>query len=153
MNDSLRVGDFAPDFTLPSTEGTIILSKRLEKNAVLLVFYPGDSTKVCTTQLCNYRDHLAGFETLGVEILAINPQSLKSHEAFVKENHFPFPLLSDRDRSVCRAYGTVGFLGVIQRSLVLVGQDRRIRYFKNNLIIFYESAEAIQKVLHELDLR
>lgn len=153
MSDSLRVGDLAPDFTLPSTEGTIILSKRLEKNPVLLVFYPGDSTKVCTTQLCNYRDNLDIFKALGVEILAINPQSLKSHETFAKENRFPFPLLSDSDRSVCRAYGAVGFLGIIKRSLVLVDQDRRIRYLKNDLVIFYESAEAIQKVLRELDLR
>lgn len=153
MSDSLRVGDLAPDFTLPSTEGTIILSKRLEKNPVLLVFYPGDGTKVCTTQLCNYRDNLDVFRSLGVEILAINPQSLKSHETFAKENRFPFPLLSDSDRSVCRAYGAVGFLGIIKRSLVLVDQDRRIRYLKNDLVIFYESAEAIQKVLRELDLR
>ncbi len=152
MSERLRVGDLAPDFTLPSTEGTIILSKRLEKKPVLLVFYPGDGTKVCTAQLCNYRDNLEMLRDLKLDILAINHQSLESHETFVKEHQFPFPLLSDVDRTVCRTYGNVGFLGMIKRGLAVIGKDRRIKYLKNDLVIFYSEAEALREALAELEL-
>jgi len=64
------VGDSAPDFTLPSTQGEITLSKSLASGAVLLVFYPGDDTPVCTRQLCDYRDNLAVFTDLGVQVIA-----------------------------------------------------------------------------------
>ena len=69
------VGEQAPDFTLPSTQGEITLSKLRAKGAVLLVFYPGDDTPVCTKQLCNYRDNLSSFADLGVQVVALNPQS------------------------------------------------------------------------------
>jgi peroxiredoxin len=83
---TLEVGNRAPDFTLPSTEGAISLSERLKTQAVLLVFYPGDDTPVCTKQLCDYRDHLSLFGDLGVDVLAVNPQSLESHERFAKKH-------------------------------------------------------------------
>ena len=69
-------GQPAPDFTLPSTSGEITLSERCGDRSVLLVFYPGDDTPVCTKQLCYYRDHLGVFEDLGVDVLGVNPQSL-----------------------------------------------------------------------------
>ena len=87
------VGEIAPDFTLPSTQGEITLSKRLADGAVLLVFYPGDDTPVCTKQLCDYRDNLAVFADLGVQVVALNPQSMASHEKFVKQAR---PALPDR---------------------------------------------------------
>ncbi|MDH3214388.1 MAG: redoxin domain-containing protein, partial [Myxococcales bacterium] len=74
MAPTPAVGDRAPDFTLPSTEGSISLAERLASQAVLLVFYPGDDTPVCTRQLCDYSDHMAVFADLGVDVLAVNPQ-------------------------------------------------------------------------------
>ena len=79
---AIRPGDSAPDFTLASTQGEVTLSKLLGAGDVLLVFYPGDDTPVCTKQLCDYRDNLAVFGELGVQVLAINPQELASHQAF-----------------------------------------------------------------------
>ena len=100
---SPRVGDLAPDFSLPSTQGEISLSQRCKRRSVLLVFYPGDETPVCTKQLCDYQDHLGVFEDLGVDVLAINPQSLESHEKFAANHDLSFPLLCDPDKQVCRS--------------------------------------------------
>ncbi len=146
------VGDPAPDFNLPSTEGTISLSERLKQRAVLLVFYPGDDTPVCTKQLCDYRDHLGEFSDLGVDVLAINPQSLKSHERFAKKHSLPGPLLSDSDKSVCRDYDAVGFLGMTRRALVLIGRDGKIRWRRTDMPVFRRTAEQLRQVISNLEL-
>jgi peroxiredoxin len=152
MPSPADVGAAAPDFTLPSTQGPITLSERLRKRAVLLVFYPGDDTPVCTRQLCDYRDHLADFQGLGVDVLALNPQPLASHERFAKKHALSFPLLSDSDSSVCRSYGAVGLLGMTKRALVLIGRDGRIRWRHTDLPIFRRSAEELRTKISELHL-
>ena len=144
--------EFAPDFTLPSTDGEITLSGRLAQSAVLLVFYPGDNTPVCTRQLCDYRDNLKIFSDLAVDVLAINSQSLESHERFAKRHALPFPLLSDADKTVCRSYDAVGLLGATKRVLVLIYRDGRIRWRCTDLPIFRRSAEEIREVISDLGL-
>ncbi len=152
MPQTPDVGDSAPDFTLASTEGSITLSDRLQRRAVLLVFYPGDDTPVCTRQLCDYRDNLDGFADLGVDVLALNPQKLDSHERFAKKHGLPFPLLSDPDRIVCNAYSASGLLGMTKRALVLIGRDGRVRWRRTDLPIFRRSAEELRDVIREIDL-
>jgi len=145
------VGDPAPAFRLPSTQGEIDLASELEKGDVLLVFYPGDETPVCTKQLCDYRDNLEGFADLGVRVLAINPQSLSSHQEFARKHALPFPLLSDEDKSVCRAYGAIGLLGMAKRALVLVGRDGRVRWRRSDLPIFHRSADELRETIRGLN--
>ena len=147
-----EVGGVGPDFELDSTEGPIRLSDRLARGPVLLVFYPGDDTPVCTRQLCDYRDNLEVFASLGVQVLAVNPQRLESHRAFAKKHELPFPLLSDPKRNACRAYGAVGLLGMTRRALVLIGRDGRILYTRIDLPIFRRTAEELRGVLGSLDL-
>ena len=147
---SPRVGDLAPDFSLPSTQGEISLSQRCKRRSVLLVFYPGDETPVCTKQLCDYQDHLGVFEDLGVDVLAINPQSLESHEKFAANHDLSFPLLCDPDKQVCRSYGALGLLGMAKRALVLVGTDQRVRYSRVDLPIFHRSAAELEEVIEGL---
>jgi len=144
--------DIAPDFSLPSTAGEIKLSDRLSRSSVLLVFYPGDGTPVCTRQLCDYRDNLAVFADLGVDVLAINPQGLDSHRRFADKHGLRFPLLSDSEKRVCRAYGAVGMFGVTRRMLVLIDRNRRIRWRCTDLPIFRRTAEEIREVIADLDL-
>ena len=151
MARTLAVGDRAPDFTLDSTQGELTLSKRLEKGSVLLVFYPGDDTPVCTKQLCDYRDNLASFEGLGVQVVAINSQSLESHERFARKHDLSFPLVSDPDQRVCKAYGAVGLLGMTKRALALVGPDGRVRWLKTDFPIFHRSAAELREVIQGLD--
>jgi peroxiredoxin len=147
---SLRVGDPAPDFTLPSTHGEITLSQRCKERSVLLVFYPGDDTPVCTKQLCDYQDHLGVFADLGVDVLGINPQSLESHEKFAAKHDLSFPLLSDEGKRVCRSYSALGLLGMAKRALVLVGTDQRVRYSRVDLPIFHRSAAELEEVIEGL---
>ena len=146
------MGDKAPDFALDSTEGSIELGARLARGPILLVFYPGDDTAVCTAQLCDYRDNLGQFDEIGVQVLAINPQSLESHRAFATKHELPFPLLSDPGREVCRAYGAVGLLGMTRRALVLVGRDGTVRWRVSDLPVFRRSASELREVIARLDL-
>ena len=152
MPETPDVGDPAPDFSLPSTQGEFRLKDRLERRAVLLVFYPGDDTPVCTKQLCDYRDNLAVFGDLGVDVIGVNPQPLASHEAFAKKFSLPFPLAADEDKGVCRAYGTLSFLGYAQRALVLVGRDGKIKYKRSDFPMFRRSAEELRTVISGLAL-
>ena len=146
------VGDPAPDFELESTRGVVRLSERLEKGPVLLVFYPGDDTMVCTKQLCDYKDNLEVFSDVGVQVLAINPSSVESHEAFSRKHELPFPLLADPYREACKPYGAIGLLGMIRRALFLVGTDGRIRYRRVDLPIFRTTAAELAEVIAGLEL-
>ncbi len=145
-------GDEAPEIELESTAGAIRLSEQLARGPVLLVFYPGDDTPVCTRQLCDYRDNVSVFRDAGIQVLAINTQSLASHEAFAAKHDLPFPLLSDPTGDTCRAYGARGLLGVTKRALFLVATDRRVRYRRVDLPVFRRTAEELQRVIADLDL-
>lgn len=145
------VGARAPDFTLESTQGPVTLSERLAERQVLLVFYPGDGTPVCTKQLCDYRDHLEDFGALDVDVIAVNSQSIASHRRFADSRHLPFPLCSDPDRRVCRAYGAAGLLGTTKRALVLIGRDGRVRWRLTDLPILHRSADELRTVIGSLD--
>ena len=115
-----------------------------------MVFYPGDNTPVCTKQLCDYRDNIEVFGDLGVQVLALNPQKLASHEKFAGKHEFPFPLLSDRGGAVCKAYGALNLLGQAKRALVLVGRDGRVQYRKVDFPVFRRTAAELQDILTEL---
>jgi peroxiredoxin len=145
-------GDRAPDFTLPSTRGPVTLSKALEKGAVLLVFYPGDDTPVCTKQLCNYRDNLDVFRDLGVQVIAINPQSEDSHRKFADKHQLPFPVVADASKDVCRRYGALNFLGMAKRALVLVGRDGTIKWRRTDFPIFHQTAADVRAALANVAL-
>ncbi|MCA9510426.1 MAG: peroxiredoxin [Myxococcota bacterium] len=150
MARGLSVGDRAPDFALPSTQGEVSLAALCERGSVLLVFYPGDDTPVCTKQLCDYRDHLGAFADLGVQVVAINPQPMASHEAFAQKHALPFPVASDADKRVCRAYDAIGLLGMTKRALVLVGPDGRVRWTRTDLPVFHRSAAELREVIASL---
>jgi len=152
MANAPQIGDTAPDFTLPSTGGNVTLSQRLQKGPVLLVFYPGDDTPVCTKQLCNYRDNLDAFEDLGIQVIAINPQSAESHKKFADKHRLPFPVVSDPGGTVCRQYGAMSFLGMAKRALVLVGRDGRVRWRQTNFPLFHQTADDIRSAVARLDL-
>ncbi len=149
---TIAVGEKAPDFTLPSTAGKISLAGQLREGPLLLVFYPGDDTPVCTKQLCNYRDNLASFDELDINVVAINPQSQDSHDAFAKKYGLPFPVASDSGGEVCSAYGAMSFLRMAKRALVLVGRDGTVKWSQSSLPIFHQSAADIRSAIAGLSL-
>ena len=144
------VGDWAVDFTLPSTRGEVQLSRLLGAGAALLVFYPKDHTMVCTQQLCNYRDSLSEFERLEVQIVAVNDEPLERHQAFAARYGFPFPLAADEERQVCRAYGALTDLLRAKRTLVLIGEDGRIWWRHSEFRLFHRGAEELLGVIDSL---
>jgi peroxiredoxin len=146
------VGERAPDFDLPSSKGRVKLSAALAQGPVLLVFYPGDDTPVCTKQLCDYRDNLAVFEKLGVQVIALNPQSEASHAKFAEKHRLPFPVAADVGGSVTRAYGARGLFGMTKRALVLVGRDGTVAWRKTDFPLFYETSEDVRGALAKLRL-
>jgi peroxiredoxin Q/BCP len=109
------VGDKAPDFELRGTgEMTYRLSDYRDRN-VILAFYPGDATTVCTKQFCSYRDQGDRLDALEAEVLGISPQSVDSHEHWVKEQELNVPLLADEDLTVAKRYGVTGWIGPLAR--------------------------------------
>ncbi len=125
---SIAVGDRAPAFTLPSTGGTPVSLSDFAGRPVVLVFYPGDDTPVCTKQLNSYNDDLAQFEALDAQVLGISAQSVESHEKFSGKHGFKFPLLADTDKAVAGAYGTLGPIGFPRRSVFIVDGEGVVRY-------------------------
>ena len=123
---SVKVGENAPSFTLPGTGGRQYSLSEYAGQVVVLVFYPGDDTPVCTKQLNSYNDDLAQFQGLGAQVLAISAQDVDSHERFAAKHGFAFPLLADTDKSVAGAYGTLGPLGFPRRSTFVIDAAGRI---------------------------
>jgi peroxiredoxin Q/BCP len=125
---SVAIGDQAPSFTLPSTGGTEVSLSEFLGRPVVLVFYPGDDTPVCTKQLNSYNDDLAQFDALDAKVLAVSAQSVDSHEKFAGKHGFKFPLLADTDKTVAAAYGTLGPLGFPRRSVFIIDANGVVRY-------------------------
>ena len=95
---------------------------------MVLVFYPGDDTPVCTKQLNTYNDGLEQFTELGAQVLAISAQDVRSHERFAGKHGLAFPLLADTDKAVAASYGTLGPIGFPRRSVFIVDGDGVVRY-------------------------
>ena len=125
---SLSLGDAAPAFTLPSTGGGQVSLGQYLGQPLVIVFYPGDDTPVCTKQLNSYNDDLSQFEALNAQVVAISAQSVESHEKFSDKHGFKFPLLADTDKVVAAAYGTLGPLGFPRRSVFIVDASGTVRY-------------------------
>jgi thioredoxin-dependent peroxiredoxin len=125
---SLGVGDTAPDFTLPGTGGREYSLSEFRGHPVVLVFYPGDDTPVCTKQLNTYNDDLEQFSEMNAQVLGISAQDVSSHESFAGKHGFEFPLLADTDKTVAAQYGTLGPIGFPRRSVFIVDGDGVVRY-------------------------
>ena len=121
----LAVGDTAPDFDLPWTgEGDFKLSDHRGR-WVVLAFYPGDFTAVCTKQFCNYRDGREEIEGLDAEVVGISPQDLESHVKFTDEHGLTVPLAADVDKDVAGDYGVLGPGGFVRRAIFIVDPRER----------------------------
>ena len=125
---SVGVGDVAPAFTLSGTGGRQYSLSDFRGKPVVLVFYPGDDTPVCTKQLSSYSHDLSQFESVGAQVLAVSAQGIDSHEKFSGKLGLGFPLLADTDKKVAQAYGTLGPMGFPRRSVFVIDAQGTIRY-------------------------
>lgn len=149
---SVAVGERAPRFELPGTGGrTYSLSDYLGK-IVVVVFYPGDNTPVCTRQLNAYNDELAQFRDVGAQVLAISAQDVASHVDFSERHGFGFPLLADVDKEVAKAWGVLGPLGFLRRSVFIVDQQGVVRYAHRALAgITYRPVDELVSAIRRLE--
>jgi peroxiredoxin Q/BCP len=131
---SVGVGDPAPPFTLPGTDGAPDSHRDISLadyagTPVVLVFYPGDNTPVCTRQLNAYTADIDAFREVDAQVLAISPQSVESHDEFsADQGGFGFPLLADEDKAVGEAYGILGPVGFYRRSIFVIDGEGVIRH-------------------------
>jgi peroxiredoxin len=141
-------GDQAPDFALPGTGGRDYTLSDYRGQPVVLVFYPGDDTPVCTVQLRSYSDGMQGFDELGVQVLAISPQDVASHERFASNYGLRMPLLADTEQSVAESYGILGPLGFYRRSIFVIDACGVIRFVRRSLtsLNFIDSDHLLQAV-------
>jgi thioredoxin-dependent peroxiredoxin len=125
---ALSVGNTAPDFSLPGTGDKQYSLHDYVGKPVVVAFYPGDDTPVCTKQLCSYNNEIDNFSELDAQIIGISSQTVESHERFAKKYGLTFPLLSDTDKKVADAYGTLGPLGFPRRSVFVIDGNGIVRY-------------------------
>ena len=143
----------APDFTLPAwtPEGRTTLTLREQTSPVVLAFYPGDNTPVCTKQLCSYQDDLGVLTGLGAVLWGISSQGLDSHERFATKRGLTFPLLSDEDKSVHALYGAKGVMGLPKRAVVVVDAQGVVRFHHASQVgLTYQDTDKIAAVLKGL---
>ncbi len=125
---TVKVGDPAPPFELQGTGDRVYRLSDYRGRGVILAFYPGNFTPICTKQFCSYRDDGDRIEGLGVPMLGVSSQSVESHEKFTAKHDLRVPLLSDADKEVSKAYGVVGPGGFVRRSVFLIDGELAVRY-------------------------
>jgi len=138
----MKIRDTAPDFTLKDGEGKDwTLSGQLGRTVVLL-FYPGDNTPVCTRQLCSVRDHWGEYQLTGAEVVGISTDSVASHKDFAAEHDLPLRLLSDPDRKVSEMYDMKSWLpGRSARGVVVIDRAGKIAYQKVQVLSIFRPAD------------
>lgn len=149
---TLSVGDFAPDFTLPTDDGPITLGA-LRGKPVVVYFYPKDDTPGCTVEACAFRDNLPDFSSFKTEVIGISMDSADSHAKFRRKHGLTFHLASDEDGAVCKRYGVwvekTSFgkthMG-IERTTFLIDKDGIIAHIWNRVKVEGHAELVLEKV-------
>jgi peroxiredoxin Q/BCP len=137
----LQVGDMAPAFSLPASNGeTISLADYLGKRKIVLYFYPKDDTPGCTKEACSFRDTLPVIKSKGTLVFGVSADDLKAHDKFIKKYNLNFPLLSDADHKIAEAYGAWGeksmygkkYFGMIRKTFI-IGKDGKLEHVFNKV--------------------
>ena len=158
MAQTPEIGQVAPDFTLPGIQLTGSEVSRSEYTLsqhrgepLVLAFYPGDNTAVCTRQLCSYTSGLESFTGFGAAVWAVSPQGLASHEGFARKYGLAFPLLADENLAVARQYGiTLAGVG-LRRSVFVIDAGGVLRWKHVTLVgLTYPAATTISAQLAAL---
>lgn len=127
----IQVDQQAPDFTLPDERGEDWRLAERRGRVVVLLFYPGDETPVCTKQLCSVRDRWSDYEATGAEVVGISTDTVQSHQRFSENRQLPLRLLSDAEGRVTSLYGVRSWLpGRSARAVIVIDSQGVIRYRK-----------------------
>lgn len=134
----LKIGDKAPDFTLLSDKKESVTLSNLRGKKVVLYFYPKDDTSGCTKEACGFRDNLPKIETQKAAILGVSPDSVESHQKFIKKYNLNFTLLSDPDHKIAEDYGVWGeksmygktYWGILRTTFIIDEHGKIVRIFE-----------------------
>lgn len=121
----LTVGATAPDFTTTDTNGNTVKLSDYAGKTVILYFYPKDDTPGCTKEACSFRDYYADFQGKDVTVFGVSMDDEASHLAFTQKFNLPFPLLTDVDGKITKAYDVDGG-GYSKRVTFVIGGDGKI---------------------------
>jgi peroxiredoxin Q/BCP len=150
MAKTPQVGEEAPDFTLEGTDGAFRLSDHRGERVVLL-FYPGDNTMVCTKQFCSYRDRAEDFASLNATVVGISSQDLASHEGFAAKHSLNVPLLADVDKAVAKVYSAFSSRLGTKRAVIVIDEQGIVRHRHDHLLgLDYQSVDDLREALDEL---
>ena len=135
----MNSGSTASDFTLKDGDGSDWTLSNYKGHTVVLLFYPGDHTPVCTAQLCSVRDHWSEYQATGAEVVGISTDSVESHKGFAEKNELPLRLLSDAGRKVSEMYDMKSWLpGRSARGVVVIDKEGKIAYTKAEAISLFK---------------
>jgi thioredoxin-dependent peroxiredoxin len=148
----LNIGEKAPDFTLQTGTGeSFSLSQALQKNNVVLYFYPKDDTRGCTAQACSFRDQYDIFRENNAEVVGISSDNVETHQQFSAKHQLPFTLLSDPKGEVRKLYRVPRTLGIVPgRVTYLIDKQGIIRYSFNSQLKPLEHVAGTLEVLKSL---
>jgi len=119
----------APDFTLPDGDGNQWCLSEQRGKVVVLLFYPGDETPICTKQMCSVRDRWDDYTATGAEVVGISSDSVESHRKFSEHHKLPLRLLSDADANVATLYGARSLIpGKVARSVFVIDSNGVLRH-------------------------
>ena len=136
----LKVGDKAPQFNLPASNGkTISLNDYQGKKNVIIYFYPKDDTPGCTVEACGFCDSIKMIEKQDAVVLGVSADNVSSHEKFIKKFNLPFALLSDEAKKMCQDYGVIGeksmygrkYLGIFRTTFIINKEGKIAEIFEN----------------------
>jgi len=158
MSTKIKVGDKAPDFTLPDTDKKPKSLKEFSGKKIVLAFFPGAFTSTCTKEMCEFRDSMSRLADLNAQVIGISVNDPFSNKAFSEKNRLPFPILSDYKREVTRTYelelpnfaGLDGYT-VAKRSIFVIDSKGIVQYvwISDNPAV-EPNYQELQKVLEQI---
>jgi len=149
---TIKIGDSAPNFTLPSQNGeNISLSDFRHQKAVVLYFYPKDDTPGCTIESCAFRDQYEVFKNAGAEVIGVSGDSPESHQKFSAKHNLPFTLLTDKGDQIRKQYGATMAFGFIPgRVTYVIDKEGIVRYVFDSMLNFQGHVEESLKTIQQL---
>ena len=144
----LKVQEKAPNFKLSSTSGNDFKLSEQVGEPIILFFYPKNFTKVCTAEVCEFRNAFSEFRDLNVKVVGVSQDTISSHQKFKEENKLPFELLSDPKGKVAKLYkATIPVIGMNRRITYLLNKDLRIKAVYENMFTADQHVKEMIKVL------
>jgi len=145
----LKIGDDAPTFTLPDSQGNQVNLSDYKGKWLVLYFYPKDDTPGCTTEACHFRDDFKFLESLGAKVVGVSIDDSFSHKKFAEKYNLPFPLLSDSSGEVASRYGALNNFLVIKlakRYTYLINPQGKIA----KIYLSIDTSKHSQEIIEDL---